>query len=207
PLAATFTPAPITLGDIKDVQNFQPPNSVPRDTRQSWLDRGTAAGGEKGTPSGGANIALSAGPFAFQVGTTFFGAVDLKPDAVEALLFGNVPASGSGNDGTNVRSLNFKNSKFNGGGVTTAAVSYGRAFGDRKPGSGTLAFGATLKMVTGNVVGIAQDAGSSINANGGAISFPSLGTRSDQDCRDDNGQTKSGCTVTSASGGFSGGSG
>jgi hypothetical protein len=204
PVAASFTLDPITLGDIKDAGSYKVPNYVPRATRQTWLDKVTAAGGEKGTPSGGANVALSVGPFAAQFGVTFFGAVDLNPDAVEALLFGNVPATGSGTDGTSVRTFNFKNSKFNAGGVTTAAFSYGRAFGEQKPGSGTLAFGATLKWVGGAFVAIAQDAGSSINASGGTISFPFVGTRSFQDCKDDAGQIKAGCTPMAGPGGLSG---
>ena len=195
PVGASFILDPITLGDIKDVQDYKAPNVVPRATRQAWLDKVTAAGGEKGTPSGGASVAMSVGRFAVQLGVTYFGRVALNPDAVEALLFGNVPASGSGPDGTNVRSLNFQNSKFDGGGVTTAAVSYGRAFGDLKPGSGTLAWGTTLKAVWGQVVAIGKDAGSNTNATGGTISFPSVGTRSFQDCRDDTGGLKSGCTV------------
>jgi hypothetical protein len=204
PVTASFTLDPITLGDIKDAESYKVPNIVPRATRQAWLDKVTAAGGEKGTPSGGANVALSVGPFAAQFGITGFGAVDLKPDAVEAILFGNVPASGSGTDGTNVRTLNLKNSKASSGAVTTTAFSYGRAFGDQKPGSATLAFGATLKWVGGAFVTIAQDAGSSINANGGTISFPFVGRRSFQDCRDDSGQIKAGCTVMSGPGGLSG---
>jgi hypothetical protein len=130
--------------------------------------------------------------------------VNLNPDAVEAILFGNVPAAGSGTDGTNVRTLNLKNSKASSGAVTTAAFSYGRAFGGQKPGSGTLAFGVTLKMVGGAFVTIAQDAGSSINSNGGTIAFPFVGTRSSQDCRDDSGQLEAGCTPMSGAGGFSG---
>jgi len=204
PVAASFTLDPITLGDIKDADSYKVPNTVPRATRQAWLDKVTAAGGEKGTPSGGANIAMSVGPFAAQFGLTFFGAVDLNPDAVEAILFGNVPATGSGTDGANVRTLNFRDSKLNGGGVTTAAFSYGRAFGEHKPGSGTLAFGATLKWVGGAFVTVAKDAGSSINANGGTISFPSVGTRSFQDCRDDAGQIKAGCTPMTGPGGLAG---
>jgi len=204
PVAASFTLDPITLGDIKDADSYKVPNTVPRATRQAWLDKVTAAGGEKGTPSGGANIAMSVGPFAAQFGFTFFGAVDLNPDAVEAILFGNVPATGSGTDGTNVRAFNFRDSKLNGGGVTTGAFSYGRAFGEHKPGSGTLAFGATLKWVGGAFVRVAKDAGSSINANGGTISFPSVGTRSFQDCRDDAGQIKAGCTPMTGPGGFAG---
>jgi hypothetical protein len=204
PVTATFTLDPITLGDIKNAESYKVPNVVPRATRQAWLDKVTAAGGEKGTPSGGANVALSAGPFAAQLGITGFGAVNLNPDAVEAILFGNVPASGSGTDGTNVRTLNLKNSRASSGALTTAAFSYGRAFGDHKPGSATLAFGATLKWVGGAFVTIAQDAGSSINANGGTISFPFVGTRSSQDCKDDSGQITSGCTPMSGAGGFSG---
>lgn len=204
PVAGTFTLDPITLGDINDATRYKVPDVVPRATRQAWLDKVTAAGGEKGTPSGGANVALSIGPFAAQVGMTLFGAVDLNPDAVEAILFGNVPASGSGADGSNVRTLNFKNSKLNAGGLTTAAFSYGRAFGDQKPGSGTLAFGATLKWVGGVFVEMAQDAGSNINSTGGTISFPSVATRSFQDCRDDAGQIKAGCTPMTGPGGFSG---
>lgn len=204
PVAATFTLDPITLGDIKDAGSYKVPDVVPRTTRQAWLDKVTAAGGEKGTPSGGANVALSIGPFAAQFGMTFFGAVNLNPDAVEAILFGNVPASGSGADGANVRTLNFKNSKLNAGGVTTTAFSYGRAFGDQKPGSGTLAFGATLKWVGGFFVEMAQDAGSNINSTGGTISFPSVATRSFQDCKDDAGQIKAGCTPMTGPGGLSG---
>jgi hypothetical protein len=198
PVAASFTLDPITLGDIKAVQDYKAPTTVPRATRQAWLDKVTAAGGEKGTPSGGANVALSVGPFAAQLGMTFFGAVDLNPDAIQAILFGNV-----GPDG-NVRNLSFQNSRFNAGAVTTAAFSYGHAFGARQPGAGIFAFGATVKMVGGNVVSVGQDAGSSINANGGTISFPSVGTRSFQDCRDDTGQLKAGCTVMQGPGGFGG---
>ena len=204
PVAASFTLDPITLADIKSVQNYQAPDVVPFSTRQAWLDKVTAAGGEKGTPSGGTNVALSAGPIALQIGVTAFGAVDLNPDAVEALLFGNVPVAGSGPNGTNARNLNFKNSKFDGGGVTTAAISYGHAFGTPKPGSGILAFGATLNWVGGNFVGIALDAVSSTNVNGGTISLPSVSTRSAQDCRDDAGQVKAGCAVLPGSGGLNG---
>jgi len=199
PVAASFTLDPITLGDIKSVQSYKVPNTVPFSTRQAWLDKVTAAGGEKGTPSGGANVALSVGPFALQVGLTAFGAVNLNPDAVEALLFGNVSP-----DGAAVRNLNFKDSKFNGGGVTTTALSYGHDFGDHKPGSSNLAFGVTVKAIGGNFVGLAQDAGSNTNANGGTISFPSVSTRTSQDCLNDNGQPKAGCTLMSDAGGFSG---
>ena len=204
PVAASFTLDPITLGDINDATSYKVPDVVPRATRQAWLDKVKAAGGEKGTPSGGANVALSIGPFAAQLGITAFGAIDLNPDAVEALLFGNVPASGSGTDGSNVRTLNFKNSKLNAGAATTQAISYGRAFGDQKPGSGTLAFGATLKLVEGAFVSVGQDAGSTIDANGGTISFPIVQTRSFQDCKDDQGQIKAGCTPMTGPGGFSG---
>jgi hypothetical protein len=205
PIAASFTLDPVTLGDIKDAQDFKFPNVVPRATRQAWLDKITAAGGEKGTPAGGMSIAASVGPFAAQLGFTFFGRVALNPDAVEALLFGNVPATGSGPNGTNVRNLSFQNSKVDGGGVTTLALSYGRVFGAQKPGSGTLAFGATVKGLWGAGVGIARDAGSNTNSTGGTISLPSVASRSFQDCRDDLGQLKPGCTVmpgSSGSGGF-----
>ena len=199
PVAASFTLDPITLGDIKSVQNQKAPNTVPRATRQAWLDKVTAAGGETGTPSGGTNVALSAGPFAFQVGVTAFGAVKLNPDAVQAILFGNVAPDGS------IRTLSFQNSKYNAGAVTTAALSYGHAFGERREGSGILSFGATVKAIGGNAVSIGQDAGSKINANGGTIAFPSVGTRTDQDCKDDSGQIKAGCTpMTGPGGGFSG---
>ena len=204
PVTASFTLDPITLADINDATSYKVPNVVPRATRQAWLDKVKAAGGEKGTPSGGANVAASVGPFAAQVGLTAFGSVNLNPDAVEAILFGNVPASGSGADGTNVRTLNLKNSKASSGAVTSASVSYGRAFGDHKPGSATLAFGATLKWIGGAFVTIAQDAGSNINANGGTISLPSVGSRSFQDCRDDTGQLTPGCTPMSGAGGFTG---
>ena len=197
PATASFTLDPITLGDIKSVQNNKAPNIVPRATRQAWLDKVTAAGGETGTPSGGTSVALGVGPFALQVGMTFFGAVKLNPDAVQAILFGNVAPDGS------VRALNFQNSKYNAGGVTTAALSYGHAFSERKDGS-ILAFGATVKVVGGNIVSIGQDAGSNINANGGTISFPSVGTRSFQDCRDDTGVVKAGCTPMTGPGGFNG---
>jgi hypothetical protein len=203
PVAASLSLDPVTLGDIKDVQNYKAPNVVPRATRQAWLDKVTAAGGEKGTPSGGSSVALSAGSVAVQFGITFFGRVALNPDAVEALLFGNVPSSGSGPDGTNVRNLSFQNSKADAGGVTSLAVSYGRTFTDPKPGSGTLAFGATLKTVWGVFVSIARDAGSNTNATGGTISLPSVGTRSFQDCQED-GQLKPGCTIMSGPGGTSG---
>jgi hypothetical protein len=198
PASASFTLDPITLGDIKSVQNQKAPNTVSRTTRQEWLDKVTAAGGEKGTPSGGTSIALSAGPFALQLGMTFFGTVNLNPDAVQAILFGNVAPDGT------VRTLSFKNSKYDGGGVTTAALSYGHAFGQQKAGSGILAFGATVKMIGGNIVSIGRDAGSNINANGGTISFPSVGTRSFQDCHDDTGQIKPGCTPMTGPGGFNG---
>jgi len=201
PVTASFTLDPITLADIKSVQDQKAPNVVSRATRQSWLDKVTAAGGETGTPSGGMNVALSAGPFALQVGMTAFGAVKLNPDAVQAILFGNVAPDGS------VRTLNFQNSKYNGGAVTTTALSYGHAFGERKEGNGIFAFGATVKMITGNAVSMGQDAGSSINANGGTIAFPSVGTRTSQDCRDDTGQIKAGCAVMNDAGFFSNGSG
>jgi hypothetical protein len=204
PVAASLTLAPVTLGDIKDVQDYKPPQVVPRATRQAWLDKVTAAGGEKGTPFGGASVALSAGPVAVELGATFFGFVDLNPDAIEALLFGNVPTSGSGPNGTDVRNLSFKDSKLDAGGVTSLAVSYGRAFGDQKRGGGTLAFGGTIKSLWGAFVAVGKDAGSDIDATGGTISVPSVGTRSFQDCRDDLGQLKSGCTVMPGPGGTSG---
>ena len=47
PVAATFTLDPITLADIKDAESYKVPNVVPRATRQAWLDKVTAAGGEK----------------------------------------------------------------------------------------------------------------------------------------------------------------
>jgi hypothetical protein len=170
---------PITLGDIKDVQDQ---TLVSKDTRQKWLDQVTAKGTEQGAVDlGVTQLGLSMGSLGFQVGSTVYAVANMNPDAVEALLFGNAGKTGV------LRSFNFKGSNLRGGAFTTAAVSYGFGMGDNKPGSSRTAFGVTAKYVIGHVTAIAQDAGSTTDSNKVNLVFPIVHTSTDDVANSGNG--------------------
>jgi hypothetical protein len=163
PFGVAATLDPVNVKDFKDFQG----KTVPTATKQQWLDKVTANNGEKGTFDAGVNLlALSAGPFGFQVGAAAYGAAKLNPDAFEIIMFGNAGKTGS------PRTFNFQGSSLSGGALTTAALSYGFGFGDAKPGSDHSAIGITAKYVLGNGVLIARDAGSQATDQNVNVSFP-----------------------------------
>jgi hypothetical protein len=146
--------------------------TIPRETREQWLQEVTAKGGEKGQGNLGLSLlGLSAGPIAFQLSLSGYGSANLSPDAFEALMFGN-----AGRDGT-AKNLNIAGSSVRGGAFTTAAVSYGMSFGGSTTGSmpaATSSIGITGKYVVGSGLVMAGIGGSSSTAPNVSVNFPTV---------------------------------
>jgi hypothetical protein len=141
---------------------------VPYSVRQQWLADVTTQGGQSGGVGGGlTELGLSLGPIAFQFNTKLSTDLNLAPDAVEAVLFGN-----TGTDSANhqVKTLNLANSSFQTAVYSTGALSYGM----RLPmvPLADFAVGITAKYTVGHALLLGQDAGSAIDPNAISVNFP-----------------------------------
>ncbi len=167
-LRATAGLGPITLGDVSHFSG----KTLDASTRQSWLDKITAQGSEKGT--GGADItevAMQVGPFGFQIGTSVHATAHVPPGAAQLILFGNEdPATGQ------ATTIAFDSARANAAAMSTVAIAYGKPFtlanGQR------LSFGATLKYTIGHVMVYGQDQGSKVTATPISLNvqFPTITT-------------------------------
>jgi hypothetical protein len=148
--------APITLADIAQYSG----KTLPRETREKWLQTVTSEGGESGSAEGGVTlVALSAGPFAFEVAGSAAGSTNMNAGAFEALMFGNAGLTGLPRD------LDIDGSSGRVAAFTTAAASYGLSLGP-------LALGVTGKYVLGNAFAMAQDQGSVVALDSMRVNFP-----------------------------------
>jgi hypothetical protein len=158
-LATEAGVGPVTLSDLVDWEG----QVVPVSTKEDWLDRITASGGQTGLVGAGATpIALSIGPVGFQLSAVAGGELSLAPDAAELLLFGNAGRTGTPED------FELAGSSLDGFVLSTAALSYGRQV---SPG---LHFGVTGKYTMGNVLIVGRDTGSMAGTSplGVELQFP-----------------------------------
>ncbi|HEX2716442.1 MAG TPA: DUF5723 family protein [Gemmatimonadaceae bacterium] len=157
PVRGAADVGPISLSDVAQYGGAQLPDAV----RDGWMARIEANGGQRGQLGGGITyVALSARRFAFQLSTAADGEVNLAPDAVEAILYGNVGRTGTS------RELRMEGSKLSAAVTTTAAVSYARAIDFVQ---GRLSIGVTGKYIVGNALVHGQDRGSRIAAGAAGV--------------------------------------
>jgi Family of unknown function (DUF5723) len=131
-----------------------------RSVREQWLLDVTAQGGQTGGASGGlTELGLSIGSLAFQVSTKVSTDMNLSPDAIEGMLFGN-----KGRDTTTLHTLQLAGSRFQVAGYSTGAVSYGFPLAKLIP-LANFAVGATVKYTVGHFLVMGLDNGSSFGTN------------------------------------------
>ncbi len=155
---------PIDLNKIHDYQG----QFVPASVREQWLLDVTAQDGQKGGVGGGlTELGLSLGSFAFQLSTKVASDVNLAPDAVEAILFGNAGRTGT------VKALNLAGSSLQGAAYSTGAVSYGLPLTSLIP-LANFAVGATVKYTVGHGMVLGLDNGSAVNTSDITLNFPAV---------------------------------
>lgn len=160
---------PVGLADVAAFEG----RTVPIATREEWLRRVEAGGGQTG---GGAArltpLAVGLGRVALRVSTTAAGTARLNPDAVELLLFGNSGRSGSAGDFT------LEGSRLDLFAASTFSAGVGVPVLEGATGP-RLAVGATLKRTVGHALALARDDGSRLEGDPVAIdvAFPLLHTR------------------------------
>ncbi|HET9950056.1 MAG TPA: DUF5723 family protein [Longimicrobiales bacterium] len=127
---------------------------VPYDVRVDWLAQVAATGGQTGPESAaGTPLALSAGPFGFQISSRAGSRVALNPDAVELLLFGNAGRAGEPRD------FDLAGSAIDAYALSTAALSFGFQ------AAPSLYLGVTGTYTMGHGLVVARDAGSTVTAD------------------------------------------
>lgn len=134
-------------------------------TRASWVEQARLAGGQRGRLDGGVTpIALTFGPIGIHAGASAYTTMNLSPDAWEAFLFGN-----AGNNGGQPKALDLTGSSLRMGVVSAVGGSLALPVPINLT-NGLLrneraAIGITGKYVMGNVLLIAEDAGSSLGSD------------------------------------------
>lgn len=152
---------PVSLSDLADWEG----RLVPADVKQDWLESVISSGSQAGSIFAGATpVALSVGSLGAQLSTQVGGEVDLGPDAVELLLYGNAGRSGSAGD------FDLEGSFVDAFVLSTAAVSWGFRASERL----TLGVTGSYSVGTGLVVG--RDAGTVLRSDplSGEVRFPIL---------------------------------
>lgn len=143
-------------------------NFVPASVREQWMVQVAADSGEKGSVGGGlTELGLSLGSLALQVSTKVASDVNLAPDAVEAIFFGNAGRTGT------VKALNFAGSKMQAAAYTTGAVSYALPLAKLIP-LANFALGATAKYTIGHGIILGQDNGSALDTSSIRLNFPAV---------------------------------
>ena len=160
---------PIKLSDLKDVEG----TLISPATKEDWLSRVTAEGGQGGTLGVDiSEIALTVGSFGLQVSTIVSGSINMAPDIVEAVLYGNAGRTGSPTD------FSLSGSSLDGFAITTAGLSLAVPLSG---GDGAMAIGATMKYSIGHGVVMARDEGGAFTSDPVRITvnFPMLHTDGD----------------------------
>lgn len=112
-------------------------------TKEDWLDRIAADGGQTGPVRAGVTwAAFSLGRFGFQVSSQMASNMDLSPGLVELGLYGNAGRAGAPTD------LNARASTADAWAVSTAGLAYAVPF---SMGEGTAALGLTAKYSLGHL--------------------------------------------------------
>jgi len=151
-----------------DLARIQPYSGklVPASERELWMLDVTADSGQKGAIGGGVTLfGLSIGRLAFTANTKFAADMNLAPDAVEAVLFGNAGRTGT------VKNLSLAGSGFQSAFYSTGAVSFGQSLSSLVPLT-NFAVGATVKYTVGHVLLLGLDDGSALNTNSIKLAFP-----------------------------------
>lgn len=144
---------PVTLSALKDFEGALVPNA----TKEDWLARVAAQGSQTGQVGVEVSeFALAMGHVGFQLSTVAGVSMNLAPDMVEAMLYGNAGRTGAPVD------LSLAGSSLNAFGVTTAGLSYGLPMSSSV---GDMALGVTVKYSVGHVVAAGRDQGGSIQSN------------------------------------------
>lgn len=155
---------PIDLSDL----NTYSGQVVPASVKQAWMEQVRASGAQRGDADGGVTpVALSIGNFGFQFSTTAYAAAALNPDAMEALLYGNVDENGD------PATYSFAGSQMDFGALSTVAASYAKQLPLKLTPLPNEHFsvGVTAKYIVGHVVARAQDNGSTMGSDVN-VSFP-----------------------------------
>lgn len=162
PVSAGRSVTPISLSELADVSGEE----IPLATRTLWMERieerGSAAGSLQAGVTG---LALTVGPWGFQVSSSGGGVMGLNPDAAELLLFGNAGRTGEARD------MALDGSSFEAAAATTVGLSYAFRLDPfvREPFSGGddggLAVGALVTWTQGHALALGQDLGSRLGAD------------------------------------------
>ena len=153
PVAVRQGLGPVTLSDLTDFEGAL----VPAATKAEWLARVVAEGRQAGTAGAEVSeVALSIGHLGFQFSTLAGASMNLAPDVVEAVLYGNAGRTGEPTD------LSLSGSGVDAFGVSTAGVSLGVPLSSE---NGDMALGVTLKYSVGHVVAVGRDQGGSVQSD------------------------------------------
>lgn len=153
---------PISAQEVFDFDGIL----IPTATKQEWLDRVTAAGGEAGSIAAEVSgLALTLGNFGLQVSTIAVLDVNLPPGVVEAALFGNAGRTGSPVD------LTLVGAATEGFAMTTTGLSFAAPVGG-------VVVGATGKYMVGHGLVLGRSTSGSIDSNplGISMDFPMVTT-------------------------------
>ncbi|HKG93153.1 MAG TPA: hypothetical protein VKA84_14710 [Gemmatimonadaceae bacterium] len=148
---------PVGYGDIADHGGELLPNEV----REEWLRRVTESGRERGGAAGDITYAaLSVGRVGVQLSTRAEGLVDVPPDGVELLLFGNAGRTGEPRD------LRLAGASVDAVVSSTAAVAYAQPVPLRLGSAPDqrAAVGLTLGYTVGHAFVRGRDAGTALTA-------------------------------------------
>lgn len=158
---------PITMKDLKDFEGI----TVPTATKNDWLQRVVSQGTETGSfGMDVTEIGLAMGHIGFQVSTSAFAEMNMSPQIVELILFGNAGKTGSA--GT----FALSGSSLDAFAVTTAGLSLGIPL---HTASGSAAIGGTLKYLVGHGLIVGRNSAGSFTADKITFDFPMLMTNDD----------------------------
>lgn len=163
---------PVTLGDLAAFQG----EVIPSATKEEWLARVAAEGRQQG-PFGGelSELAVQVGHVGVQLSTIVAGRMDLSPDAMEAILYGNAGRTGEPAD------LVLDGSALDAFVVSSAGVAVGLPVGV-DPSGAQVSLGATLKYSIGHLVITGRDDGGAFQSDPvrADLRFPTVAFDSDQ---------------------------
>ena len=143
--------APVTPGDVKPFEG----RLVPRDTKESWMERVLSADGQRGAAAiDVAEIAVTFWNVGLQLSTLVAADVRLPPSVVEAVLFGNAGRTGEPAD------VSLADAWVEGYAATTAGLSLALPIPVFEEHLDQVAAGVTVKYTLGHAVAVGRSAGS-----------------------------------------------
>lgn len=152
---ATFRSAlgPVSLKDVNDVAGQVISPSV----KEAWLAEVLSANGETGSAGGEVTaLAVTIGRFGFQLSTLASANVNLAPEVMEVLLYGNAGRTGA------PANISLSGSSADAFAVSTVGASFGVPI---KAAKGSMAVGATLKYSVGHGLAIGREKGGSLQSD------------------------------------------